>query len=148
MRAISMVACVAPLLLLAASSQAKDDAEALSIAPCQWEFELSTMLMSATEPQVNRRSQCVKSDRLDPASFVLGKEGSPCKISDMVIEGESMRWTQICTMERGSSRAKAEATVNGDSASGRMEMHIMIGSHPVPVVTTWTAKRVGECEPD
>jgi hypothetical protein len=79
------------------SALAGESAQSLPITPGKWQFDLSTMMAMATEPQLTSRTQCITADRLD-------------------------------------------------SATGKMEMHIMIGSHPVPIVTTWKAKRVGECE--
>jgi hypothetical protein len=57
-----------------------------------------------------------------------------------------MTWSQACVQGRGLSNGKAEAKVEGDSASGKMEMTIMRGAHPIPMITTWTAKRIGECK--
>jgi hypothetical protein len=118
----------------------------LAIAPGEWKFELETMLAAATEPQRTTRSQCIETDRLDPTRFVLGEGGTGCEITDVQVEGKSMTWSQACVQGRGLSNGKAEAKVEGDSASGKMEMTIMLGAHPIPMITTWTAKRIGECK--
>lgn len=123
-----------------------EDGVSLAIVPGKWDFEFSTLLASATEPQRTLRTQCIATDVLDPGSFLLGKEGTGCQISDVKVEGKTMSWAQACAKQKGSSVGRAEATVDGDSASGKLEMHIVIGSHPIPVVTTWSAKRVGSCD--
>ena len=60
--------------------------------------------------------------------------------------GNQARWNLACTGQMEIS-GTGETQINGDQFTGRMDLALQMGGdQSMPMVQSFTAKRVGECE--
>lgn len=121
-------------------------AEGISINPGMWEMT-STMTMSMMpQPTSTTVNECIEDDELSPESFNM-EEDNPCNIQDVVIDGDTARWSISCPTESGQAmEGNWEITSNGDTITGSGAMSAEFAGQQMSFSMTWEGKRVGACE--
>jgi hypothetical protein len=87
-------------------------------------------------------TQCLTKDMLVPKSDQPGQE---CKITNQKITGNTISYDMECSGPGGNMKAHGEATYNGDTMTGKMEMNIP-GQGDMKMTMKMTGKRIGPCE--
>lgn len=120
-------------------------AEGVSINPGMWEMT-STMTMSMMpQPQTNTVNECINEDEISPENFNMD-EDNPCNITEVVINGNTARWSISCPMQGGQlMEGQWEFTSNGDSITGSGNMSTEFSGQTMAFDMTWKGKRVGPC---
>ncbi|MGA9574869.1 MAG: DUF3617 family protein [Lysobacterales bacterium] len=122
------------------------NAAGVSVQPGLWEMTSTMTMTMLAQPQVNTVQQCIKEDEISPESFNMEKD-SPCKISDIDIDGHTARWSITCPTEGGPVMDGTwEFTSNGDSISGNGSMSTEYSGQKFGFDMTWVGNRVGPCK--
>ena len=124
------------------------NAAGVAIDPGQWEMT-STMTMSMMpQPQTTTVLECIEENTLNPEDFNMDKD-SPCAITDVTVEGNTVRWFINCPTEGGPvMNGNWEITSSGDSLSGKGTMLTEFSGQKMGFDMSWEGKRVGDCEKD
>ena len=135
-----MKSLIAATALLATAASAADIREGL--------YEISVRAeiagMPVTQvPMVVR--QCVSQQSVQDLMGQLGGTGT-CKVSDFQQTGNQARWNLTCTGQMELS-GSGETQINGDDFTGRMNLSVQMGGdQAMPMVQTFSARRVGDCQ--
>lgn len=121
-------------------------AEGVSIQPGMWEMTTTMTMSMMPQPQTNTVNECINEDEINPESFNMD-EDNPCNITEVVINGNTARWSINCPTEAGPAmEGQWEFTSNGDSISGSGNMSTEFSGQTMAFDMTWKGKRVGPCE--
>lgn len=90
--------------------------------------------------------QCITKEQLEnPGGAVPGAadpKKNTCKVSDHKVSGNKITWTMSCAAPQ-EMNGTGEIIVDGDTYTGTMKMTNAQGT----MTMKYTAKRLGECEP-
>lgn len=118
----------------------------VSIEPGQWEMTSTMTMTMMPQPQTTTVMECIEEDELNPESFNVDKD-NPCKITDVIIDGNTARWKINCPTEGGPvTEGQWEFTSSGDSITGSGSMTTEFSGQKMGFDMTWDGKRVGDCE--
>lgn len=121
-------------------------AEGVPIDPGMWEMTTTMTMTMIPQPHTTTVNECIEDDELSPESFNLDKE-SPCKISDVVVDGNTARWSISCATEGGPMmEGQWEFTSSGDTISGNGTMSTEMNGQTMGFEMVWTGARTGDCE--
>ena len=122
------------------------NAGGVSIEPGQWEMTTTMTMSMMPQPQVTTVKECMKESELDPEDFNMD-EDNPCKISDLLIDGNTARWSISCPTEDGPAMEGSwEFTSKGDSITGSGSMTANFAGQAMSFDMSWEGKRVGDCK--
>ena len=131
---------VAVMTTLASTASAADVREGLYEISVR--AELAGQPMTAA-PMVLR--QCVTQQNIQDLMSEMGGAGG-CKVSDFQQSANYARWSLACTGQMEVS-GTGETQINGDEFVGHIDLSVQIaGGQSLPMVQSFTAKRVGECQ--
>lgn len=119
-------------------------AEGIQIQSGQWKVTTTIENSMMPQPQVKTSTECVKQESWDPTKEMM-KDNSGCKVTDQKVEGNTLRWKLECPNKMGKMTGSGEFTVDGDSATGSMDMSMTLQGQPMTFKSTWKGTRVGEC---
>jgi len=135
-----------PAVLAAVLISSTCGADGVSINPGMWEMTSSMTMTMLPQPQSNTVRECIEEDELSPEKFDMEKD-SPCKISDVNIDGDTARWSINCPTEAGQEMTgQWEFTSLGDSISGSGSMSMEYAGQKFGFDMTWVGKRIGDCK--
>jgi len=121
-------------------------AAGVSIEPGQWEMTSTVTMTMMPQPQINTVNECIKDNEINPESFNMDQD-NPCDITDMMVDGNTARWSINCATEGGQvMQGQWEFTSNGDSITGSGTMTTEFSGQKMGFDMTWEGKRVGDCE--
>lgn len=121
-------------------------AAGVAIQPGLWEMTSTMTMTMLNQPQTNTVKQCIEEDQLDPDSFNM-EQDTTCKTSDVVIDGNTARWSIDCPTEMGTAMTgQWEFTSAGDSITGSGTMSSEYNGQQFGFEMTWSGKRIGDCE--
>ena len=111
-------------------------------------YEISVRAELAGQPMTQApmvMRQCVTQQSVQDLMSQMGGAGG-CKVSNFQQSGNQARWNLACTGQMEIS-GTGETQINGDHLTGRMDLSVQMGGdQSVPMVQSFTAKRVGECQ--
>lgn len=121
-------------------------AAGVPIQPGMWEMTSTMTMTMLPQPRSTTVSECIKDDEISPESFEMD-ENNPCKITDVVVEGNAARWSINCPTETGMAmEGQWEFTSSGDSITGSGSMSAVFSGQTIGFDMSWVGKRVGDCE--
>ena len=111
-------------------------------------YEISVRAELAGQPMTQApmvMRQCVTQQSVQDLMSQMGGAGA-CKVSNFQQSGNQARWNLACTGQMEVS-GTGETQINGDEFTGRMNLSVQMGGdQSVPMVQSFSAKRVGECQ--
>ena len=120
-------------------------AEGVPINPGQWEMTATIEMSLLPKPQVRTSMECLTESELNPKDFNMDND-DPCDITDVVIDGNSARWSILCPVEDGvQMEGQWEFTSSGDSIKGTGSMSSDANGMQIEFKMDWEGKRVGDC---
>ncbi len=120
-------------------------AEGVSINPGQWEMTATIEMSLLPEPRVRTSTQCLTESELDPNVFNVDEDNT-CNFADVVIDGNSARWSVLCPTEDGvQMEGQWEFTSSGDSITGTGSLSADANGMQIEFKMDWEGKRVGDC---
>jgi hypothetical protein len=135
--AACLLAMLVPVIVQAASP----------MQPGLWE---STVSVSRTGrvPLVTTDRDCVTQKEIDDGTKSLPRPGGDCQLSNVVTDGNRTTYEFVCRDGPATLSGRAEFTIEATRYEGKLEAVARRGTNPdVPTTMTWSAKRVGECQP-
>ena len=118
----------------------------VSIEPGQWEMTTTMTMSMMPQPQVTTVKECMKESELNPEDFNMD-EDNPCNISDLLINGNTARWSINCPTEGGPvMKGSWEFTSKGDTITGSGSMTTDFSGQAMSFDMSWEGKRMGDCE--
>ena len=138
---------ILPALLLATGAMA----EGVAIDPGQWEMTMTMEMNSSMDlpmvipPRTTTTTECVEKNELGPDDFNMEEE-SPCDVSDVKIDGNTVSWAISCPGPAGSMTGNWSFTSAGDTVEGQGSMTGDMGGQAMDFTMSWSGKRTGECE--
>ena len=131
---------IAAIALVTTAASAADIREGLYEISVRAELAGQAMTQA---PMVMR--QCVTQHSVQDLMSQMGGAGG-CKVSNFQQSGNHARWNLACTGQMEIT-GTGETQINGDQFTGRMDLSVQMGGdQSVPMVQSFTAKRVGECQ--
>ena len=131
---------IAIIALITSAASAADIREGL--------YEISVRAELAGQPMTQApmvMRQCVTQQSVQDLMSQMGGAGG-CKVSNFQQSGNQARWNLACTGQIEVS-GTGETQMDGDQFTGRMDLSVQMGGdQSVPMVQSFTAKRVGECQ--
>jgi hypothetical protein len=121
-------------------------AEGVAVEPGKWEMTMTMEMSMLPAPQTRTSTECIEQDELSPEDFNMD-EDSPCNISDMVIDGNTVSWAINCPGPTGGEMTGSWSfTSHGDSITGEGSMTAEMAGQSMEFKMNWGGKRVGDCE--
>lgn len=113
----------------------------------KWEFQTSVRMPMLSEPQTATRTECVKEEDAKDPLKAMGDDET-CTIQNRSEAGDTLRWTMTCKGQDGGPplQGSGEITARDETAQGTMDMIISMGGQEMTVKTSWTGKRLGDCD--
>jgi hypothetical protein len=107
-----------------------------------WEMTVKMELpsISMTLPPVVKK-ECLSKDKLIPKTGKV-ENCQECKISDVDIKGDTVKWHEECDSPEGKVIVDGEIVYNGDSYSGV----INIKQGNMNIISKISGKRIGPCK--
>ena len=130
------------LFLLAANPGAH--ADSITVTPGKWEVVTSVQMPMLPGPRVEKTTECVKTGELSPGDFL--DDSDECKLTRQTVNGNTLSWEVQCDVEGGQAKGAGSFTANDSIGNGTMRMEMPIQGHPFAVLTSWQAKRIGDCD--
>ena len=130
------------LLMLSGPTQA---AEGVQMTPGMWEMTMTINMSMMPEPQTKTQMECIEEEEFTPQDFNNAQK-SPCELSDIEVDGNTMSWGVSCPGPSGSMTGNWVFTSDGDTVEGTGEMKANMGGKPVEMNMDWTGKHVGDCD--
>ena len=120
-------------------------AETIQLTPGFWEIHTSTRLPAMSQSVSSQLTQCIENGDIDPSDLL--KNNGQCAISEKKLENNRMSWLLQCTVPgSGIVHGHGEFSSGGDRAEGASTMIVPHQGEDVEVVSTWSGRRIGECE--
>jgi len=121
-------------------------AAGVSIQPGQWEMTSTMTMTIMPQPQVNTVHECIEENEISPDNFNMDQD-NPCDITDVMVEGNTARWSISCPTEAGMvMEGQWEFTSLGNSITGSGTMTTEFSGQKMGFDMTWEGKRIGDCE--
>ncbi len=120
-------------------------ADGVPMTPGKWEMKMTMEMSMLPQPQVKTYTECITEDQLNPDHFKMDQE-SPCDISDMEIDGNTVSWSISCPGPAGNMTGSWEFTSNGDSVVGSGSMSASMGTMSMEMDMDWEGTRIGDCD--
>ena len=120
-------------------------AEGVPMTPGKWEMTMTMEMSMLPAPQVKTHTECIEESELDPDTFKMDAN-SPCDLSDVEIDGNTMRWSISCPGPAGDMKGDWEFTSEGDSVTGTGAMRGDMGGIALEMNMTWEGTRLGDCD--
>jgi len=121
-------------------------AAGVSIQPGQWEMTSTMTMTIMPQPQINTVHECIEENEISPDNFNMDQD-NPCDITDVMVEGNTARWSINCPTESGMvMEGQWEFTSLGNSITGSGTMTTEFSGQKMGFDMTWEGKRVGDCE--
>jgi hypothetical protein len=98
---------------------------------------------ATAQPLVVR--QCINQQSAQDLVAKLTGAGGGCQVSDLQQEGNRARWNMTCTGQIELT-GTGDVTITGDGFDGTLNATIGMGGTPVPILQTFGARRVGDCQ--
>lgn len=119
----------------------------ISIEPGMWETTMTMKMSMMPQPQVHTSTECIEDSELNPADFNM-EENSPCDITEVVMNDNTVSWTISCPAENGgmSMEGQWSMTSHGDTLSGGGSMSGGSQDMQIEMNIQWEGKRIGDCD--
>jgi hypothetical protein len=88
--------------------------------------------------------QCINNQSVQDLMAQMGGAGA-CQMSDFQQTGNHARWNIACSGAMEVS-GTGETEITGDQFTGRMNLVVTMSGQSLPMVQSFQAKRVGECQ--
>ncbi len=131
---------IASIILLSAGS-VSFAGSALNMQEGLWEITTKTQMPGMDMPPMKHTQCLTKKDFVPQGSQQPGQE---CKITDVKVEGNTVRWTIECKGQGGEMKGTGKTTYSGDSFEGTMTMSIPQGN--MNITSQISGRRIGDCE--
>jgi hypothetical protein len=120
--------------------------DGVTLKPGKWEFTTTTEMPMLSEPKKMTKTECVKEDKTDPLAAFSKTED--CKVTDRSVKGNSMKWKVECGDGQKSPKVTGSGELTADDAKveGKMEMISDLGGQQMKFKSSWTGKRLGDCD--
>lgn len=129
-------------LLLAGAAQAAGPA----LKPGKWEVEYKTEIALAQQPLQRKLTQCIEEGNTTPVAQLV--RNSKCRTTNRKVAGNTETWDMECDGSKaGGSKGHGEFTSDGNTGVATLEMTATFQGKPLTSKTTWSGKRIGECDP-
>ena len=117
----------------------------VQMTPGSWEMTMTMKMSVMPNPQTKTQLVCIEDEEFTPQDF-NNTQKSPCELSDIEVDGNTMSWGVSCPGQSGNMTGNWVFTSNGDSVEGSGEMTADMGGKPVEMNMEWTGKHVGDCD--
>jgi hypothetical protein len=135
------------LLLLCAALLASQSAKAEDqLQEGLWEITVRMEVAgqpATTAPLVVR--QCINQQSAQDLMTQLTGAAGGCQVSDLRQEGNRARWNLTCSGQIELT-GTGDVTITAGGFDGTLNAMIAMGGTPVPIMQTFGARRVGECQ--
>ena len=122
------------------------NAEGVPIDPGLWEMTSTMTMTMMPQPQTTTETECIEESEMDPEDFNMDEE-NPCNITDVIVNGDTARWSISCPTGSGMSmEGNWEITSRGDSITGSGSMTAEIAGQEMGFNMNWNGKRIGDCQ--
>lgn len=117
-----------------------------ALKPGKWEVEYKTEMAVAAQPLQRKLVQCIEEGNTTPVEQLV--RNSKCKTSNRKVVGNTETWDMECEGGKsGGSKGHGEFTSDGNTGVAKVEMTAMFQGKPLSTTTTWSGKRIGDCDP-
>lgn len=106
-----------------------------------WEITTKMQMQGMNMPPV-KHTQCITKNDLVPQGS--GQPGQECQITDVKVNGNTVKWTMKCTGQGGNVKGTGEITYSGDTFKGTMT--ISIPQANMEMTNHLSGKRIGNCK--
>lgn len=133
-----LLLCTALLMPLSAAADALQEG--------LWEVTVRMEIAgqpATAEPLVVR--QCINQQSPQDLVAKLTGAGGGCQVSDLRQEGNRARWNMTCSGQIELT-GTGDVTLSGDGFDGTLNAMIGMGGTTVPILQTFGARRVGDCQ--
>lgn len=120
-------------------------AQGLPIEPGLWEMTTSMNMPMLPQPRVSTRMECIEESELSPDLMSGGDMDTSCTYDSRMVDGNTMKWSMVCTEQAGVSRGEWEATSHGDTLIGGGTVTVDMQGQAMVMTMKWEGKRVGDC---
>jgi len=133
-----LLLCTALLMPLSATADALQEG--------LWEVTVRMEIAgqpATAEPLVVR--QCINQQSAQDLVAKLTGAGGGCQVSDLRQEGNRARWNMTCSGQIELT-GTGDVTLSVDGFDGTLNAMIGMGGTTVPILQTFGARRVGDCQ--
>jgi|GEM_PF-963925 Protein of unknown function (DUF3617). len=137
----TLLVLVLPFATLASNLQA------LELPAGKWGMNSETLTPMATTPITDYSEECIEED-FDPVQMLADSEVSErCEITPTTNTATEFASDLSCNVgQGGTSTGTMRITVNGEEASGEMQMSIAVNGQVMQLSNKWTGRRLGACD--
>jgi hypothetical protein len=110
-----------------------------------WEFVTAKKTSGKDKGRPFTIKKCLTKQDPDPVKQLVEREN--CKMKSPSMDDDTLRWKAECDFgETGTASGDGEFTVSGATAKGKMKTILVWEGKEIPLETTWTGKRLGDCK--
>jgi hypothetical protein len=120
-------------------------ADGVQMTPGKWEMTMTMEMSMMNNPQTKTEEVCIEDEEFTPEDFNM-EQDTPCDLSDIEVDGDTMRWSVNCPAPNGSMTGSWEFTSQGDTVEGSGEMSAQMGGMSMDMDMSWTGAHVGDCD--
>ncbi len=133
--------------LLFALAALASTAFALDMRPGKWEItsQVAVAGMPMQMPAVTM-FQCLTREKPAPAGGGKNNINKHCRIQDVKIKGNTVRWTLTCNEQGKKMISNGAILYRGDRFTGVIITRAVENGQPMEITTKLTGKRVGVCD--
>lgn len=140
--------CMTPALkaLMLGLAVAAAPAGALEMPPGKWGITSETITPMAPAPVTDYTEDCVQDD-FDPVSLMQSEMAQECQLTTNTDTATELDADLQCAMPgAGTVQGKLLFTVDGNSATGQMNMSINVGGQVMEMSSKWSGELLGACD--
>lgn len=127
------------------SSVRADDEVGLKMAEGHWIFDVHVQIPMQAKPSAQRLQTCVTEEPITIETLMPWAESQGCKVRGAKQIENGLSWKLRCKLNGQRSRGSGEFTAVGERGEGKARVNFEMGGRRVSIVTTWDARRTGEC---
>lgn len=120
-------------------------ADGVQMTPGKWEMTMTMKLSMMPNPQTKTETVCIEDEEFTPEDFNL-EQDTPCELSEIEVDGDTMRWSVNCPAPTGSMTGSWEFTSHGDTVTGTGEMSAQMANMSIDMNMDWAGKHIGDCD--
>ena len=118
-------------------------AQSLPVTPGLWE-STTTITSNMMDSQTRTNQECMTDKEIDPRKMMEGLPAEQCDLKSNV-SGKTMKFTMDCSTDGGTMQGEGQFTVDGETATGVMNVKGNMAGMALEMEVKSSGKRVGDC---